>query len=86
MQYQCSLCKQKITGDMITYVNHTEKHIIDLVKTDHPDWIEQSGICTKCLEYYRAELKGSIFKDAACVKRQRKITVFFNSIRNIFKK
>jgi len=86
MEYQCSVCGQKVSGDMLVYREHTEKHIVDLVKHDHPDWVEASGLCQKCVEYYRAELKGSIFKDAPCALRIRKVKKFLSILRNIFKK
>jgi len=86
MEYQCGVCGQKVGGDMMVYREHTEKHIVDLVKHDHPDWVEQNGMCRKCIDYYRAELTGSVFKDAACVKRSRAIKKFFSKILNVFKK
>jgi len=86
MEYQCSLCGQKISGDLASYVDHTEKHVVDLVKHDHPDWVEKDGMCRKCLDYYRAEIKGSVFKDVPCVMRNRKIKGVFSAITNFFKK
>ena len=74
--YICSVCKQKIDGDVIEYKDHTDKHIVDLIKHDHPDWEEKDGLCPKCYEYYRAEITGSIFKDAPCALRNRKINKF----------
>jgi len=86
MDYLCSVCRQKVSGDMLVYVDHTEKHVIDLVKHDHPDWIEKDGICQKCVEYYRMELKGSIFKDAPCALRIRKTRGIVDRLMNIFGK
>ena len=86
MEYRCSVCNQKVGSDMLVYLDHTEKHVLELVKTDHPDWVESSGICQKCVEYYRSELKGSIFKDAACVKRRWVVRSFFGKIKGLFQK
>ena len=86
MEYTCSVCKQKVTGDMGVYMEHTEKHVIDLIKHDHPEWIETSGICKKCVEYYRAEINGSFFKDVPCALRNRKIKAFWAGLKNIFGK
>ncbi len=83
--YQCDLCGQKVSGDMIVYVDHTQKHVIDLVKYDHPEWVETSGVCRKCLEYYQNEIKGSIFKDADCALRIRKTKNIFSWIAGLFK-
>ena len=84
MEYICAACQQKVTGDMIMYLDHTDQHIIDLLKNDHPEWVEKEGICKQCVEYYQQELKGSIFKDAPCVLRQRKVKGLMSSIKNIF--
>ena len=84
MQYQCAACGTIMSGDLLVYVDHTEKHIVDLVKHDHPDWVEKDGLCQKCLEYYKAELHGSVFKDAPCVLRQRKIKKFWQAVTGIF--
>ena len=84
MNYQCSVCSQKIPGDLIAYVDHTEKHVIDLVKHDHPDWVEKNGMCQKCLDYYRAEINGSVFKDAPCALRIRKTKKVFSFFKNLF--
>jgi len=85
MSYQCSVCGDKVAGDLVTFKDHTEKHIVDLVKHDHPDWAEKDGICRKCYEYYKQELQGTIFKDAPCALRKRKVTAFFQSVSNFFK-
>ena len=66
MQYLCSLCSEKISGDMMIYREHMESHIVDLVKRDHPDWVEKNGMCKKCMDYYRAQLKGAAVKETAC--------------------
>ena len=52
MEYQCSACGAKVSADMLVYREHVNKHIVDLIKVDHPDWIEQGGICKKCIQYY----------------------------------
>ena len=84
MTYECSVCQQKITGEMMMYIDHTEKHVIDLIKHDHPDWVEKDGVCQKCAEYYRQEIQGSIFKDAPCALRIRKARGFVQRIADLF--
>ena len=84
MEYLCSLCGAKVSADMLVYREHTNKHIVDLIKTDHPDWAEKDGVCTKCVEYYQSELKGSVFQDASCVKRQRLTKKIFEKVSRIF--
>lgn len=84
MEYRCAACGEVFSHDLLVYVDHTEKHIVDLLKHDHPEWVEKDGICRQCLEYYRAELRGSIFKDAACVLRKRKVTGIWKKVSGIF--
>ncbi len=84
MVYHCSVCDQKVDGDMLIYMDHTEKHVIDLIKHDHPEWVEKDGLCVKCAEYYRQEIKGSIFKDAPCALRLRKGRGFVSAVINLF--
>ena len=52
MEYNCTACGQKVPGDMMIFRDHTEKHIVDLIKVDHPEWTEKDGICQKCLQYF----------------------------------
>ena len=85
MEYLCSACGAKVNADMLVYREHVNNHVIDLIKNDHPDWVEQDGICKKCVEYYESELKGSVFHDAACVQRNRTIKKIFAKVSNIFK-
>ena len=84
LEYQCGVCKQSVSGDMMVFREHTEKHIVDLVKVDHPDWVETNGMCRKCFDYYRAELKGTAFHDAPCALRKRKLNKFVSAIKSIF--
>ena len=84
--YVCGVCGHKVDGGVVAFKEHTEKHIVELIKHDHPDWAEKSGLCPKCYEYYRGEITGSIFKDAPCALRIRKIKKFLGKVKGIFKK
>ena len=86
MDYVCSVCGQKVAADLMVFKLHTEKHIIDLVKHDHPNWIDSEGLCKKCFDYYKQEINGTTFKDAACAVRQRNLQTFFSGITNLFKR
>lgn len=59
MTYQCSLCHKEVEGDLLEYIDHTEKHIIDEIKSTHPEWVEGDGVCHKCVEYFKNQLKGN---------------------------
>ncbi|MDO8580331.1 MAG: hypothetical protein Q7S13_02505 [Candidatus Omnitrophota bacterium] len=84
MQYSCSVCQQKVNGDLIQLKDHTERHIAQLIKHDHPEWQEKDGVCAQCLEYYRAEIAGSIFKDAPCAIRIRKGKKIWSALTGLF--
>ncbi len=59
MEYKCGVCGKSIEGDSLTYINHTEAHIMDEIESSHPDWVKEDGVCKKCVEYYRGQMKGS---------------------------
>ena len=67
-------------------MDHMQVHIIDLVKHDHPEWVEGNGICVQCHEYYKSEIDGSVFKDADCALRKRKIKGLMKILSNFFAK
>ena len=58
MEYICDLCGKNIKGDSLVFIDHSEQHIVDIIKSKHPEWIETDGICQKCFEYYRKQLRG----------------------------
>ena len=58
MEYKCSLCSEKVDGDLLVFVDHTEKHIIDEIKVKHPEWADEDGVCKPCVEYFRSQIKG----------------------------
>jgi hypothetical protein len=58
MEYICGLCGERISRDLLVYIDHTEKHIMQEIQAKHPEWSEKDGLCTKCLEYYHKQLKG----------------------------
>ena len=59
MEYKCSVCHEAVEGDLLVYVNHTEKHIMDEIKAKNPDWVEKDGICQECIDYFKNQLKGN---------------------------
>lgn len=46
--------------NLTLFLDHTEQHIIDQIKQEHPEWVEEDGICSPCAEYYRKQLKGEL--------------------------
>ena len=59
MEYKCSTCSEKVDGDLLVYIDHTEQHIMDEIKVSHPEWEETDGICQKCVDYYKGQMKGT---------------------------
>ena len=88
MAYQCSVCGSKVADDLLVYVRHTETHIIESIKANHPEWVENEGICEKCMEYLRRELKGEtkagFWTKEQCAARRQTIKTFFNHFINKF--
>jgi hypothetical protein len=37
-----------VEGEIVIFRDHTDQHIIDLIKHDHPDWVEKDGVCLHC--------------------------------------
>lgn len=59
MEYKCSACNEEIDGDLLVYIDHTKQHIIDEIKLGHPEWVEDDGICQKCIDYFKEQMKGN---------------------------
>ena len=59
MEYKCSTCNEAIDGDLLVYIDHTEQHIMDEIQLSHPEWKKKDGICPKCIEYYKGQMKGT---------------------------
>lgn len=58
MSYRCSVCHKEVEGDLLIFMSHTKEHIVDAIKSAHPDWVEKDGICKKCVEYFERQIKG----------------------------
>ncbi len=51
--YQCPLCDKLMERDLLVFNEHTNQHIMDTIKKDHPDWVTKDGACKKCCEHYK---------------------------------
>lgn len=40
------------TTDQINYI--AEKFLLDTIRAEHPEWINEHGECPKCEEYYES--------------------------------
>ena len=50
----CPICGGKVMH--IEKHLRAEKQLIEIIKTEHPEWVQEKGLCPKCLEHYRQEL------------------------------
>lgn len=58
IDFVCPTCGKSIPRDLLVIVPHTEEHIVEAIKKKHPDWAEKDGVCKKCYEYYKSQMKG----------------------------
>ena len=37
------------------YINQiAKKFMLDTIRSEHPEWVEEDGTCKKCMEYYES--------------------------------
>ena len=56
MDYVCPVCNKLMERNLLDIITHTDKHIVDVIKKLHPEWVEADGICKKCFEYYKKQI------------------------------
>ncbi len=54
--YTCPTCGEMVERDILTFLRHTDKHILEALKELHPDWVEADGESPAVLKFYRAQL------------------------------
>ena len=45
--YWCATCNERVEGDLLVYLGHTDRHIIEAIKEMNPGWVEADGACPK---------------------------------------
>ncbi|MDD5217528.1 MAG: hypothetical protein PHN49_05375 [Candidatus Omnitrophica bacterium] len=58
VDYLCPVCQKKMKRDLVVFLKHTDEHIVDMIKSKHPEWVSADGVCRKCSDYYRKQIKG----------------------------
>lgn len=58
--YKCPLCGTTMERDLVRYLDHTNEHVIDQIKKQHPEWVAEDGGCQSCVQYYEKQLAGEI--------------------------
>ncbi len=48
----CPLCNDSVDELLYRYHISNERTVIDKIKSNNPDWTEQDGICSRCIDYY----------------------------------
>ena len=56
MDFVCPTCKKRLPRDILVIVPHTETHIVNEIKKNHPNWVAEDGICKKCYTYYKEQM------------------------------
>jgi hypothetical protein len=55
MDFICPTCGNRLPRDLDKVISHTEDHIVEAIKQEHPDWSEKDGICRRCYEYFKSQ-------------------------------
>jgi hypothetical protein len=58
-QSKCPLCGESIpSSEMRSHVEKDTRELresaVNLIRRNHPQWVEEDGACSKCWEYYEA--------------------------------
>ena len=57
IDFICTTCEIKMERKLQAIVPHTEVHIVEAIKKGHPGWVEEGGICKKCYDYYKKQMR-----------------------------
>ena len=51
--YTCPTCGNKIERDLVLFYKHTDRHILEELEKQHPQWVTNDGYCPKCLDFFK---------------------------------
>lgn len=54
--YTCPTYGEVMERDILAFLSHTDRHILEALKGFHPEWMEADGESPKVLDFYRAQL------------------------------
>ena len=43
--YTCPTCGESVERDLLVFLHHTDQHIIEAIKNQHPEWVKDDGTC-----------------------------------------
>lgn len=49
----CPICTKEMDEPIVNACTEAQRYVIERIKEEHPDWVENDGACPKCLEYYK---------------------------------
>lgn len=52
---QCPLCNDTVDKLVYQYHYESDKVFFNLMKEEHPQWVESSGACSRCYDYYAVQ-------------------------------
>ena len=52
----CPLCNDPVEKLLYRYHLDNERQVIERIKEHNPEWSEQDGACSRCVDYYHTEL------------------------------
>ncbi len=61
-EFTCPLCGKKTPRDLVVFLDHTNQHVVDAIKKEHPEWVAPDGTCRTCFQYYEQALAGESFE------------------------
>lgn len=52
----CPLCSDPVDKLLYRFHIDSERQVMDRIKEQHPGWLEDNGICSRCVDYYHTEI------------------------------
>lgn len=52
----CPVCGDEVAGLLYRYHIDNEKLVLQRIREHNPDWAQEDGICSRCVDYYHTEI------------------------------
>ena len=52
----CPLCNDPVDKLLYRFHIDSERQVMDRIKEQHPGWLEDNGVCSRCVDYYHTEI------------------------------